>query len=412
MTWAAHYDSHHEGGEAELDQGAEDPDGYGEAGVFADEDDGNGGVEDFDRNEEELAAPPPRKRARVDGAEDGGGEATAAVRLTGVPAEYTHATLKEMHEAFDLGALQASDFGPWARTQDGSKACAVTLRYTSEEAAAAAAQVLDGQPVATRAGEALYLHAKVVPLPRQSSGSGGGGRRQPEAAGGGRHSGHSDRSNGRDAGRQPQHAPQRAVSVSVARSQAGANNRGPGYIYPSVYVSDVPVEWDEVAVKELHIQCNIDPAKVMAVKFLPTQDAGQETCSCIVRYEDQECADQAIQAIRGRGVQLASGAAKFLGAREAKPARWMVDQQNKGDGATRRVAAAPPPSRSNSHNAAGGGPPRILPAPRDDFDWCGQGPNCIGTIGMLLFEDISSGAAYCEACWEKWTQDEQDRSYL
>ncbi|CAK0799394.1 unnamed protein product, partial [Prorocentrum cordatum] len=50
----------------------------------------------------------------------------------------------------------------------------VTLRYPSEEDAAAAAELLDGQPVATGSGEALCLSATAVseaapPAPRSPS---------------------------------------------------------------------------------------------------------------------------------------------------------------------------------------------------------------------------------------------------
>mmetsp|Transcript_3648 Transcript_3648/g.7347 ORF Transcript_3648/g.7347 Transcript_3648/m.7347 type:complete len:161 (-) Transcript_3648:54-536(-) len=139
---------------------------------------------------------------------------------------------------------------------------------------------------------------------------------------------------------------------------------------------------------KLHEACSLDASKVMAVKFLPAQDKSAETCCCIVRYLDQEAADKAVAAIRGRPVQLRSGACKFFGAKIAKPARWMVE-----------LGLAKAPEEPKPVDGAEGKEP-------NEADWCGQGASCLGTVGMLLYEDESTGTPFCEACWERFAQED------
>ncbi|CAK0904575.1 unnamed protein product [Prorocentrum cordatum] len=43
----------------------------------------------------------------------------------------------------------------------------------------------------------------------------------------------------------------------------------PRVIYPSVYVSDVPVEWSEGEIRKLHRSLGLNPDTIMGLKFLP-----------------------------------------------------------------------------------------------------------------------------------------------
>uniref|UniRef100_A0A7S4QDP2 RRM domain-containing protein n=1 Tax=Alexandrium monilatum TaxID=311494 RepID=A0A7S4QDP2_9DINO len=307
--------------------------------------------------------PPPRR----------GGE-SVSVRFTSLPAEYTYDMVMEMHGSFglDVAAVEDLNFEPPQRMSNrGPTIRAITVRYANEESAVAARDTLFEQPVLNRAGDTLYLGAEVV------------------VADGGRQ------------GRR-QHRP-RSPETAVQRwnpPQRGGGRRppGPDVIYPSAYISDVPVEYKESTMLKLHRACNVDETKVMAVKFLPPQEKQAETCCCIVRYLDQETADQAVAAIRGRPVQLRSGICKFFGAKPAKPARWMVElgitlpgQEPKALG----DAARPPAIQNGGQEAE-----------PNEADWCGQGKSCVGRVGMLLYEDVSTGTPFCEACWERFEQED------
>lgn len=313
------------------------------------------------------------------------GRGLPCVRITGVPAEYTYEMLMELHESFclDVSAVDDIEFEPsHNKGRDGPVVRGVMVRYSNEETALGAAQTLEGQPVANRSGETLFLTAKLI-----RRGGGGVGGYRGGGYGGGGNCYVDQRTQGRGGwqggpGRGPPHrwgSPRRGWKGEG--KDGGRRSKGPEVIYPSAYISDVPVEYKETTMVKLHEACSLDPSKIMGMKFLPPQDSAAETCCCIVRYLDQDSADKAVEAIRGRPVQLRSGICKFFGAKIAKPARWMIemgvapDGSKLGDGDSKKEQSK-------------------------EFDWCAQGPNCIGKVGMQVIEDLSTGMPFCEACWD------------
>jgi len=342
----------------------------------------------------------------------------AAVKVLGVPIEYTYDMLVEMHESFgfDYWAIKDIEFEEPDET-DGSKKPMVrglTVSYTDYETARAAVEALEGQPVANRAGETMYLEAALVQTNGNSVDDGTSHSYaeldQADLDSSATNRRRRDTSSSTHRSRQDFHwrepsasvmrggwQNRRSASCSTTRSynsQGGrrrsgwggkGNDNGPPVIYPSAYISDVPVEYKEETMVQLHKACSLDPATIMGMKFLPTQDASSETCCCIVRYMDQESCDKAVGAIRGRPVLLRSGACKFFGAKMAKPARWMMDRGMQPVGGGEKQ-----------------GESQTMHGRSDEFAWCAQDKDCVGKMGTLLYEDISSGLPYCEVCWDNW----------
>lgn len=338
--------------------------------------------------------PPPAKKARPSR------KPVAAVKVKGVPVEYTYDMLVEMHESFgfDYWAIKDIEFHSSDETGHGKKSAVhdLTVSYTDSETARAAVEILEGQPVANRAGDTLYLEARLL---KEDGDSGNTPSTRQRDASRSTHRSRDDywhESSGSTAKGGWQN--RRSESCSTTRSHHQGRRRsgwggksndgsnGPPVIYPSAYISDVPVEYKEETMVALHKACSLDPATIMGMKFLPPQDAKSETCCCIVRYMDQESCDKAVGAIRGRPVLLPSGACKFFGAKMAKPARWMMDRGMK--------------PVENSSEKQGALP--LADGPNGEFTRCAQDKECTGKMGTLLYQDISSGLPYCETCWDNW----------
>eukprot|EP00927_Polykrikos_kofoidii_P041901 TRINITY_DN3577_c0_g2_i1.p1 TRINITY_DN3577_c0_g2~~TRINITY_DN3577_c0_g2_i1.p1 ORF type:complete len:1171 (-),score=172.96 TRINITY_DN3577_c0_g2_i1:251-3640(-) len=197
-----------------------------------------------------------------------GGERTRnyTVRLSGVPREYTHEILVEMHKELGLSttAFETSKVQETS-PEDNDEVCTMILRYANEEHARQAAVTLDKQPVETENGRERTLSARMQP------------------------------------------------------------SSGPTEIHISVYISDIPVKWDPDGVKQKHEELGLEGSAVpLAVKILPSQDPTQETTACIARYQDKDGAQRAIDLLKGLPVYTDTGTKRHLGARMAKPARWMV----------------------------------------------------------------------------------------
>jgi len=199
----------------------------------------------------------------------GDGAENPCVRLENLPTDYTHPMLVDLHQAMGLDAatLESSKIY-WEDAEDrvgeAGAVCPAMLRYTDRESAEAAARELDGQPVKDKLRRVHTLRANV------------------------------------------------------------RTSQGPSAIEPSIYVSDVPVEYTEDTLRKMHVDCGLDVSKLTAIKQLPVRDPTGETHCCIFRYRDAAACRLATDAIQGRVVRTASGAQKFLGARPAKPAQWMV----------------------------------------------------------------------------------------
>lgn len=118
----------------------------------------------------------------------------------------------------------------------------------------------------------------------------------------------------------------------------------PRVIYPSVYVSDVPVEWNEAAIRKLHRQLGLNPDIIMGLKFLPftevslglagtkgEKQATPVTGSVILRYVNEEAANAAVERLKGHPIQTSSGVTKHLGAKHATPPKWVVQRKAQED---------------------------------------------------------------------------------
>jgi len=286
---------------------------------------------------------PPRKPAAL------------SVRFSGVPAEYTHETLEEMHVSFEIPgeALRFSEF-----LHGGEPQCDVLVHYTTHEAAKKAAEELNDQPVENFEGHIMNLTTKLVYKEQKG------------------------RDQGRDEGRGPK-APTAPPPHLALRLPPLPPKDGPDRIYPSVYLSDVPVGYSDENIKELHAHFGLHPQFIMGVKILPSQGISFETTSCIVRYATQKSADEAVNMLRGQPVELPNGEQKHLGARLAKPARWMLEQ---GEKSQQGMGIELEPFKP--------GEPVV--------EECDEGKHCIGKAGSLIIEDMISGRTFCEACWDAW----------
>jgi len=117
----------------------------------------------------------------------------------------------------------------------------------------------------------------------------------------------------------------------------------PKVIYPSVYVSDVPVEYTETTLRELHRQLGLNPDAIMGLKFLPFTEvslgtSGGEkstvtpvTGAVILRYLNEEAANAAVERLRGHPIRTSKGVTKYLGAKHAAPAKWVIQRQQEED---------------------------------------------------------------------------------
>lgn len=114
----------------------------------------------------------------------------------------------------------------------------------------------------------------------------------------------------------------------------------PKVIYPSVYISDVPVEYTEVTIRELHKQLGLNPDAIMGLKYLPFTEislgvAGENkeahvtpvTGAVILRYVNQEAANAAVERLKGHPIRTSKGATKYLGAKHAAPAKWVMQRK-------------------------------------------------------------------------------------
>jgi len=117
----------------------------------------------------------------------------------------------------------------------------------------------------------------------------------------------------------------------------------PRVIYPSVYVSDIPVEFTENTIRDLHRQLGLNPDTIMGLKYLPftevslgMTDGAQDkvapvTGAVIIRYMNDEAANGAVDRLKGHPVRTSKGVTKHLGAKHAAPAKWVVQRKQEED---------------------------------------------------------------------------------
>lgn len=115
-------------------------------------------------------------------------------------------------------------------------------------------------------------------------------------------------------------------------------------IYPSVYVSDVPVEWNEAGIRKLHRQLGLNPDTIMGLKFLPftevslglagtkgEKQATPVTGAVILRYLNEEAANAGVERLKGHPIQTSTGVTKHLGAKHATPPKWVMQRRQQED---------------------------------------------------------------------------------
>lgn len=131
---------------------------------------------------------------------------------------------------------------------------------------------------------------------------------------------------------------ERARELTVQRPQRLHPNE-PRVIYPSVYVSDVPVEWNEDAIRKLHQKLGLNPDTIMGLKFLPftevslgvggkgEKQATPVTGAVILRYLNEEAANAGVERLKGHPIQTSTGQTKHLGAKHATPPKWVVQRR-------------------------------------------------------------------------------------
>lgn len=339
--------------------------------------------------------------------------------MENVPAEYSHDTLAELHEAMGLDAsvLLSSEF---SETGGSLQEQSVTMCYSSEEDAAAAAELLDGQPVATGSGVTLHLSATVVSeappkkLPRAPSAapstapSSAPSRVPPHARPGalpraqdaplrapaapygssrGSLAGAGPAAVSVQTSKAPPAAPPRPLAAAQGDSVRGASVEGGGFdamdsIYPSVRVSAVPVEYTEEVIAELHESSGLAADTLMEIVVLEPEDPSSGTRCVVLRYADEVSAEEAVQVLQGRAVRSRSGRPNILQAELVDASGAAADGLVPGGGASGEL----------EEELAEG-------EPQAQADCCSEGARCMGKAGELIYEDTWTGDAICEACW-------------
>eukprot|EP00928_Gymnodinium_smaydae_P087308 TRINITY_DN71588_c0_g1_i1.p1 TRINITY_DN71588_c0_g1~~TRINITY_DN71588_c0_g1_i1.p1 ORF type:complete len:508 (-),score=125.33 TRINITY_DN71588_c0_g1_i1:30-1553(-) len=132
--------------------------------------------------------------------------------------------------------------------------------------------------------------------------------------------------------------PEERVQEFHQAAQPKRHQNEPKVIYPSVYVSDVPVEYSENSIRDLHKQLGLNPDTIMGLKYLPFTEVslgggdGQQkvapvTGAVIIRYVNDEAANAAVDRLKGHPVRTSKGITKHLGAKHAAPAKWVVQRR-------------------------------------------------------------------------------------
>lgn len=115
----------------------------------------------------------------------------------------------------------------------------------------------------------------------------------------------------------------------------------PKVIYPSVYISDIPVEYTEREIRELHRQLGLNPEAIMGLKYLPftevslgiSGETGKQekvapvTGAVIIRYLNDDAANAAVERLKGHPIRTSKGQTKYLGAKHATPAKWVLERR-------------------------------------------------------------------------------------
>merc|ERR1712107_76042 len=87
-------------------------------------------------------------------------------------------------------------------------------------------------------------------------------------------------------------------------------------LYPSLYVSDIPIDHNAEKIRELHRSLGLNPDIIAGLKFLPLTRASVgssgtlSTGSVILRYCNDKAAEAALARLKGHPIRLSSGERK------------------------------------------------------------------------------------------------------
>jgi len=98
---------------------------------------------------------------------------------------------------------------------------------------------------------------------------------------------------------------------------------------PSLYVSDLPMEWTEDNIRALCLEVGLDPVLIVAIKFLPQRIQALSRCA-LFRFTDMEIANTAAKMLAGHQVTLSDGTPRGLHARIAEKRRELREPANPG----------------------------------------------------------------------------------
>ncbi|CAE8582707.1 unnamed protein product [Polarella glacialis] len=243
------------------------------------------------------AAPPKESVAPVDlntsawfdntNAESTGNYDLLSLYLADLPSEFTQSDLEQIHQQFGAGLPSSVKILP---PKVSGETCSAILRYETAEAAGNALRVLTGFTVNDRSGRQQVLTARYAAQKRFPGGE--------------------------DWSRTGQTQYPAPALIQHRQHASGADSGGDSL--PSVYVSDMPADLAEDGVRNILAQVGLDPASLVAVKFLPRKFQVQSVC-VLLRYNDMASVNSAVAALSGFQVVLPDGNSRQLRARVADP---------------------------------------------------------------------------------------------
>jgi len=103
---------------------------------------------------------------------------------------------------------------------------------------------------------------------------------------------------------------------SVVRVPAGCSSQqglGISFGEPTdLYISEVPVDWNEDAIVSVHTEAGADPATITSVKILERRHMSYPTGAAILRYVDHASAAAALTLLQGRPVTIPGGQRQLI----------------------------------------------------------------------------------------------------
>eukprot|EP00421_Protoceratium_reticulatum_P044241 CAMPEP_0168438592 /NCGR_PEP_ID=MMETSP0228-20121227/42039_1 /TAXON_ID=133427 /ORGANISM="Protoceratium reticulatum, Strain CCCM 535 (=CCMP 1889)" /LENGTH=459 /DNA_ID=CAMNT_0008452861 /DNA_START=1 /DNA_END=1376 /DNA_ORIENTATION=+ len=219
-----------------------------------------------------------------------------SVYVSEVPAEFTEPNMYAFHSSLGLGNLAGIKFLP--RKISGLTG-SVMLRYSSQAAAQAAMQRLNGHPVNLSSGAVKYLVAKLADPPK--------GGVQADGM---------------------EEIPQLPQLTEMSVNHGRLPPELTGNCDPcSLYLADVPTGLTKEVMQRMHSESDLEVPS--SVKFLPQKLDG-ETCCVILRYTNATAAQSAILVLHNLSCKTKSGKERFITARYASLKRSDATEDGTG----------------------------------------------------------------------------------